>query len=1038
LRNPAITVNRSATEGKFVIKTCVLRKNRLLVAGFVALILATSSTAAHAATFTVTTTNDTGGGSLRDVISLANALPGADVIVFQAGLTGVIAPASDLPTITQALTIIGPGPRNLTISGSNSRRVLNASAPLTISGIRLANGFTDRGGGIQYNSTAGPLTVSDCHFDQNTVTNEGGAICMLAGSASIQRSTFTTDQAAGNGGVIWYGQGGGAPTMTITNCTFVNNFASSNGGAIRQFNATAYAASVTNCTFVVNNAGTAGGAIAVGGGTMTLLNNLFTANAAGGNPGGHLIANGGTITSLGHNLFGNLNGANFTPHPTDRFGAIGNELNTGVLIAFPFNNGGLTDTTPLLATSIAIDGGTETGAPTTDQRGLPRAGCATDIGAFETQTVSNCTFTVTTLADSGAGSLREAITKSNSNPGIDTIVFQAGLTGVIAPGSDLPIITDELTITGPGPRDLTFSGSNSRRVLNSNAPLTISGVRLANGFTDRGGGILFDSVAGMLNVSDCHFDQNTVTNEGGAICLLAGSASIQRTTFTTDQAAGNGGVIFYGQGGGTPTMNMTNCTFVNNFASSNGGAIRQFNTTAYTSAITNCTFVVNNAGAAGGAIAVAGGTMTLLNNLFTANAAGGNPGGHLIANGGTITSLGNNLFGHIDGSNFTPHPTDKFGTSASQLNTGVLIAFPFNNGGLTDTTPLLNTSIAIDGGAATGAPTTDQRGLPRASCRPDVGAFELQSGPADADADGAFDSCDNCPGAANPDQFDSDGDGVGNACAPPPPPPPPPPPADADGDGVADTADTCANTAAGAVVDAAGCAAAQRDTDGDLVTDDLDECAETPEGTEVDAAGCPIPVAPVDSDDDGVADDEDNCPDDANADQADSNDDGVGDACTPIQPVLDADDDGVNDDDDACAGTAQGAEVDEFGCADSQRDSDADGVTDDVDACPDSAAGDDIGADGCTVVVPPVDTDGDGVADAEDNCPNDVNADQADGDDDGIGDACDEVDDNEPGQDIPDDNQNQMCGAGVCGATGFITLWPIVLGMMLMRRRRSL
>jgi hypothetical protein len=45
------------------------------------------------------------------------------------------------------------------------------------------------------------------------------------------------------------------------------------------------------------------------------------------------------------------------------------------------------------------------------------------------------------------------------------------------------------------------------------------------------------------------------------------------------------------------------------------------------------------------------------------------------------------------------------------------------------------------------------------------------------------------------------------------------------------------------------------------------------------AAACPITAAITDTDGDGVADADDNCPDDANADQADVDNDGVGDAC---------------------------------------------------------------------------------------------------------------------------------------------------------------
>jgi hypothetical protein len=76
----------------------------------------------------------------------------------------------------------------------------------------------------------------------------------------------------------------------------------------------------------------------------------------------------------------------------------------------------------------------------------------------------------------------------------------------------------------------------------------------------------------------------------------------------------------------------------------------------------------------------------------------------------------------------------------------------------------------------------------------------------------------------------------------------------------------------------------------------------------------------LDSDDDGVADDEDNCPDDANADQLDSDGDGAGDVCD-----LDDDNDGVADSSDNCDLEANAG----------QEDTDSDGVGD---AC-DSATG---------------------------------------------------------------------------------------------------
>ncbi len=68
----------------------------------------------------------------------------------------------------------------------------------------------------------------------------------------------------------------------------------------------------------------------------------------------------------------------------------------------------------------------------------------------------------------------------------------------------------------------------------------------------------------------------------------------------------------------------------------------------------------------------------------------------------------------------------------------------------------------------------------------------------------------------------------------------------------------------------------------------------------------PVPV-PVDSDGDGVTDTEDNCPDVANPDQADTENDGLGDAC---DGDIDSDGDGVPDDDDNCPLVANPSQLD--------------------------------------------------------------------------------------------------------------------------------
>jgi hypothetical protein len=163
-----------------------------------------------------------------------------------------------------------------------------------------------------------------------------------------------------------------------------------------------------------------------------------------------------------------------------------------------------------------------------------------------------------------------------------------------------------------------------------------------------------------------------------------------------------------------------------------------------------------------------------------------------------------------------------------------------------------------------------------------------------------------------------------------------------------------------------------------------------------------------DGDADGVADDQDNCPDLPNADQADSDGDGLGDYCDPDG---DADGDGVDNQTDNCpfVPNADQADVDGDGigdACDSEGDSDGDGVPNGLDNCPDDdnptqtdTDGDGVG-DACDD-----DLDGDGVDNDADNCPAVANDDQADSDDDGAGDACD-TDNDGDGDGVENDDDN--------------------------------
>ena len=113
---------------------------------------------------------------------------------------------------------------------------------------------------------------------------------------------------------------------------------------------------------------------------------------------------------------------------------------------------------------------------------------------------------------------------------------------------------------------------------------------------------------------------------------------------------------------------------------------------------------------------------------------------------------------------------------------------------------------------------------------------------------------------------------------------------------------------------------------------------------------------------------------------------------------VDTDNDGVTDTMDECPDTPTGEIVDLNGCSDTQKDADRDGVTDALDQCPGTTTGEAVNANGCSDSQK--DMDGDGINDAMDNCLTVANPDQEDADGDGQGDVCD---DDIDGDGVPND-----------------------------------
>jgi hypothetical protein len=249
---------------------------------------------AMAGTITVSTTNDSGGGSLRDAISTASA---GDTIDFS--VTGTILLTSGELLINKNLTILGPGASNLIVSGNNASGVFRISAEnVNISSITIQEGSTASDGGGIWNQ--GTLTISNVVVSNNQAIGGGGMYnsgTLIMNDSTISGNSIFCNCHAQGGGLL---NGG---TATLTNVTLTNNTADTTGnfgmgswgGGIC---ATSGVTTLSKVTIAGNHAktkGFGGGiAVALSGATLNATNCTISSNDA--NLGGSGIWNMGQTT----------------------------------------------------------------------------------------------------------------------------------------------------------------------------------------------------------------------------------------------------------------------------------------------------------------------------------------------------------------------------------------------------------------------------------------------------------------------------------------------------------------------------------------------------------------------------------------------------------------------------------------------------------------------------------------------------------------------------------------------------------------------
>ncbi|HTK74016.1 MAG TPA: right-handed parallel beta-helix repeat-containing protein, partial [Gemmataceae bacterium] len=379
--------------------------------------------------FTVTNTNDSGNGSLRQAIANANSLTGADTIVFDPAVFGTprtISLESGTLLVSDGVTVTGPGAGLLTVSRdpiADHFRIFNFTGNFsaTLSGMTITGGYVEvndgsgGGGGLSVHDAAS-VTVQDSVITGNiSLSPPGAGIYMHAGALTVRNSTVSGNTAnldssiAGGGIVAAFG------TLLVENSTISGNIATNRIGGESDGGGVLVAGgignwTIRNSTIAGNTAGSRGGGIAVetgsGSSPLVIQNCTIAGNKANGifnGQGGGGIARLGGPVSIASTIVANNNAGTTA---LDVLGSItaNNSLiqnSAGATISGSNNilamdpklgplqyNGGPTFTMALLPGSPAIDAGSNPAGLATDQRGAGFArvsGPQADIGAFEVQ-----------------------------------------------------------------------------------------------------------------------------------------------------------------------------------------------------------------------------------------------------------------------------------------------------------------------------------------------------------------------------------------------------------------------------------------------------------------------------------------------------------------------------------------------------------------------------------------------------------------------------------------------------------------------------
>jgi len=532
------------------------------------------------ATYTVTNFGNSGTGTLRAAIDLANNTITNDTIVFDMGSSArTINLTSQLPNIEARgtagkLEIVKEGSATLTLNGntgSNNRdfRIFNIldDADFTLSGVTIS-GAKGSGSGTAIYNRGGIVSISDCVLTNNIAGEWGGAIRNGASEndgseLTVQRCTISNNTAADGGGISNHF----GADVELYNSTLSGNTASDQGGAIYSRTTPG---SVNASTFTVgrssvlrNNSAGLGGAISNRYGTLNVQGNsqIYGNNAT---DFGGAIYNHGTANITNATVRDN--------EAEDSGGGIHNNIN-GVL--------NITDSV-ISGNSVTKNNGVGGGIRSTGSTGSNHSDPKVTItnsqisdnhadgGSGDGGGIYADAYTILTIK--GGSSISNNTAYENGGgiyaDGNTIVTIQGGSTvsnnaalwfdggGIYADGDTILTIKGGSSISNNTAKN--FDGDGGGIYADGNTIVTLQeGSTVSNNTAEEFGGGIFNNGL-RLEVDSSTISENTARNGGGIYSWHESILAVNNSTISNNTSYGKGGGIFIDVGWGNYRNHVDN------------------------------------------------------------------------------------------------------------------------------------------------------------------------------------------------------------------------------------------------------------------------------------------------------------------------------------------------------------------------------------------------------------------------------------------------------------------------------------------------